>query len=293
MLRNLSIGMRGPDVLAVQQGLNIRKQPQDRALVEDGVFGAKTQAAVLAFQRRNNLTVDGVVGPRTRAAIFPLAVVTVRAFGMRLRQPSLLSFGQSQPTTPTFNPFILPPLSPTILGYQPLSYPNLTTPIATPLLAPPPLLPLTLPIHHFEISPGGGISLGRKPDLSFNLTLSGIVMIGDEEGNHQEFSSGIITSSPGVFQGGDWSVGWFAQLTHVEQLGRSGNFSWQPNAQVVFGNTPRPFLSVTASPANVQWDLNKSLSLSLGGPSVTATFAPEGASLGWGLASFGVVGKFN
>ena len=35
----------------------------------DGVFGAKTESAVKAFQRRNGLTPDGVVGERTAAAI--------------------------------------------------------------------------------------------------------------------------------------------------------------------------------------------------------------------------------
>jgi lysozyme len=35
----------------------------------DGVFGAKTRAAVIAFQRVRGLTPDGVVGPKTRAAL--------------------------------------------------------------------------------------------------------------------------------------------------------------------------------------------------------------------------------
>src|ERR1700687_687499 len=118
-------------------------------------------------------------------------------------------------------------------------------PISSPLLAPPPILPgLSIPVHHFEIQPGSSVSLGKRVDVSFSLTLSGVVMLGPEEGRHQEFSSGIVTSTPGLFDGGDWTVGWFAQLTHVEQLGRSGNFSWQPNAQAVIGNATRPFLSL-------------------------------------------------
>ena len=35
----------------------------------DGIFGAKTKAAVVAFQKKNGLTADGVVGSKTAAAM--------------------------------------------------------------------------------------------------------------------------------------------------------------------------------------------------------------------------------
>jgi hypothetical protein len=38
----------------------------------DGVFGAKTRAAVLAFQQKNNLDADGLAGPQTLAALAKL-----------------------------------------------------------------------------------------------------------------------------------------------------------------------------------------------------------------------------
>ena len=38
MIRHLSLGARGQEVLAVQQGLNLRREPEDEALIEDGIF---------------------------------------------------------------------------------------------------------------------------------------------------------------------------------------------------------------------------------------------------------------
>lgn len=59
-------GMRGEDVRWVQERLRwwgYYKGPVD------GIFGRRTTAAVLYFQRKNGLRVDGVVGPETWAAL--------------------------------------------------------------------------------------------------------------------------------------------------------------------------------------------------------------------------------
>lgn len=37
--------------------------------VVDGIYGPKTKAAVISFQRKNGLVADGIVGPKTAAAI--------------------------------------------------------------------------------------------------------------------------------------------------------------------------------------------------------------------------------
>src|SRR5262249_40953816 len=143
-MRNLSIGTHGQDVVALQQGLNQRRTAQDTALQEDGIFGPKTGAAVRRFQSRNNLQVDGIVGPITRNAIFPLGVVTIRAYGWRLLNRPLFrsAFGLNPVGS---GPLLTPPQQPSISGYQPLAYPLLPMPIQSPLLSPAPLLPITIP----------------------------------------------------------------------------------------------------------------------------------------------------
>jgi hypothetical protein len=61
----LSIGDRGPEVLAVQEKLNALSF----TLIVDGIFGRGTMAQVMAFQRSKGLEVDGVVGSKTLAAL--------------------------------------------------------------------------------------------------------------------------------------------------------------------------------------------------------------------------------
>jgi peptidoglycan hydrolase-like protein with peptidoglycan-binding domain len=58
--RTLRRGDRGEDVKAVQRVVGVE---------DDGIFGRKTEAAVILWQQSNHLTADGIVGPLTRAAM--------------------------------------------------------------------------------------------------------------------------------------------------------------------------------------------------------------------------------
>jgi peptidoglycan hydrolase-like protein with peptidoglycan-binding domain len=68
----LSRGDSGPAVERWQKDLNrwlAIERPDDRQLVEDGLFGRRTEAATRTFQEAMNIGVDGIVGPETRAAL--------------------------------------------------------------------------------------------------------------------------------------------------------------------------------------------------------------------------------
>lgn len=61
--RLLDRGTTGDDVAQVQAALN--RAGASPRLEEDGDFGARTESAVRAFQKKAGLSVDGVVGPET------------------------------------------------------------------------------------------------------------------------------------------------------------------------------------------------------------------------------------
>src|SRR6476660_7509091 len=58
-------GDRDHPVRTLQYLLRARNHP----VTVDGIFGAKTDAAVRAFQRDKHLAVDGIVGPNTWSAL--------------------------------------------------------------------------------------------------------------------------------------------------------------------------------------------------------------------------------
>jgi hypothetical protein len=91
----MTLGMKGEDVRALQQGLNEYFGKRRPALDPDGDFGSRTLAAVNAFQEENPGTgklsgqPDGIAGSRTRRRLFPLVGYTVNIYAMRLKMPDL------------------------------------------------------------------------------------------------------------------------------------------------------------------------------------------------------------
>lgn len=74
-MTTLKNGSRGNEVKTLQEALN---KAGNYGLATDGIFGAKTDAAVKDFQRKNKLGVDGIVGPQTWTALgFKTTVSTV------------------------------------------------------------------------------------------------------------------------------------------------------------------------------------------------------------------------
>ena len=63
---NLSYGSRGDEVKRLQTALNA----QGYGLSVDGVYGAKTQAAVRDYQSKNGLSVDGIAGVNTQGKLY-------------------------------------------------------------------------------------------------------------------------------------------------------------------------------------------------------------------------------
>lgn len=64
-MTTLKNGSKSADVSILQGELN----KLNYGLTIDGIFGAKTEAAVKDFQKKKGLTVDGIVGPKTWAAL--------------------------------------------------------------------------------------------------------------------------------------------------------------------------------------------------------------------------------
>ncbi|GGE37371.1 hypothetical protein GCM10011360_26460 [Primorskyibacter flagellatus] len=88
MAQTVMTGSRGPVVASVQIKVNIRQNPTP-LLVADGIFGPKTKAAVVAFQKARKLVADGIVGPKTHAELDrPSPIVEIEHQVTHIPQPT-------------------------------------------------------------------------------------------------------------------------------------------------------------------------------------------------------------
>jgi peptidoglycan hydrolase-like protein with peptidoglycan-binding domain len=70
VLKNGAMPETGPTVVEKLQ-LMLNQKGGFPVLVEDGIFGPKTEASVKSYQGNNNLTVDGIVGKQTWTSLLP------------------------------------------------------------------------------------------------------------------------------------------------------------------------------------------------------------------------------
>ena len=130
MYHYLEVGVRGPEVKAVQEALNLHPLGL-KPLDPDGDFGSHTKAAVQAFQRRKHLDPDGVVGPLTLAALFPYGAYRLTVV---VQQTGPVAAPQSQSVVAASAPE-----RPVTVG----PFPGLEHPLPMPLV--PPVSVQTLP----------------------------------------------------------------------------------------------------------------------------------------------------
>lgn len=71
--RTLHFGHRGDDVIKLQQALKYRGYYSSNI---DGIYGLKTEWAVIKFQIDNKLRIDGFAGPETQKALYNTAHYT-------------------------------------------------------------------------------------------------------------------------------------------------------------------------------------------------------------------------
>ncbi len=321
-LRNVMKGSVGPDVRAVQEGLN--QFYQKRVLVPDGVFGGETDKVVRRFQQSQGLTPpDGIVGPITRSALFPLVAVTVNFYGTKSRavKPAAgrggarLNLGFAIPAgianlglaIPAGVPLPLPPGLLTALSTDELvKVPGLTTPVPTPAVATPPGRRIVVDWQQVMQTNRQFDGLFKNQQDSFGVGWQSVFKREqlDPSQSHLEIATGCMVQSPIGFQdsrGNDFTIACFAQATWVESLGKAGIFAWAPYGNVQGqGNAtgpPNVLGSVSLFPLALNIDLTRigfdDVTLQAGGGVIgSLKFTPTGLVTTWGpVFGFGLQGK--
>jgi Putative peptidoglycan binding domain len=324
-MRDLSAGMNGPDVRALQEGLNLRNDGVASPIAVDGSFGPETDKAIRTYQARQQLKPDGIVGPITRASIFHLAVATTTIFGQKrfstrptLKDrviagfsPGRLQLSGSSPV-PQFTPRSNTILIPDDLREQmkewsvrPYKFAGLPKPIPTPVV--PDIAPPTVSqgdpwkYDHCELQPGEQsiFPFTRARQDAFTLTVQCIVSKGSPKGKHLEWTNGFQMADPlNATVGNDsWTFSPYTQITDVDRFGSIGNFHWwqlyaQAGFQASLGRSINPTLTVNLVPVNLAYDVTDFLTITMAGGGFLNLDLMSGKVLVGPMFTFGVTLKF-
>jgi len=245
-LRNVMKGSIGPDVKAIQEGLN--KYYKSCVLAEDGKFGNQTDKIVRRFQESKGMVPpDGIVGPITRSALFPLVSVTTNFWGTRFQG------GRSSPVEseglrlgrlslgfliPVPIPLQIPSgLLDALARNEWIQPPARDQPVLAPVVSTPPGGRIVVDWQQIMQTQRQFDGLFKNQQDSFAVGLQSVFRRRQLNPNesHLEIATGCLLQSPIGFQdsrGNDFTIGCFAQATWVESLGQSGDFSWAPYVQV-------------------------------------------------------------
>jgi peptidoglycan hydrolase-like protein with peptidoglycan-binding domain len=93
VIRLLKLGSRSDEVRALQELLNSVPSLTGPKLDIDGIFGPKTQARVIEYQRLSHLAPDGIVGPKTAGTLFLSAASPQWSWRRAVLPPRLRSRG--------------------------------------------------------------------------------------------------------------------------------------------------------------------------------------------------------
>ena len=96
--KQVSYGSKGSDVTKLQELLN---QNGSYNLATDGIFGDKTKAAVMDYQKNKNLAVDGIVGENTWGALTNAQNTAASTPTTPAASTAPAATSQATPTAPT------------------------------------------------------------------------------------------------------------------------------------------------------------------------------------------------
>jgi hypothetical protein len=154
-------GSVGPDVANLQRALNYHLPAALPALAVDSIFGSKTRARLIEFQKKFGLKPDAIVGPKTQRALYAFVTCSHHLLIHHVREAATdRRFAVGDGLAPSPSPSVLPPLPRMQLPFpKPFQVPAVMRP---PRLELDPNLVRFLLTRPFEVTAGTTMEFNRN-----------------------------------------------------------------------------------------------------------------------------------